>query len=63
MKLVIEPDYCVASGACVLECPEVFAQDEDGVVVLITDSPAEEHHAKVRFAVAACPAAVIRIEE
>lgn len=63
MRVVIEPDFCVASGACVLECPEVFGQDEVGVVVLLTETPEESHHAGVRFAAAACPAAVIRIEE
>jgi ferredoxin len=63
MKVVVETDNCIASGACVLECPEVFDQDDDGLVVLLTDSPGEQLHAGVRSAAAACPAAVILIEE
>ena len=62
MKVSVEVDHCIASGACVLECPEVFAQDDNGLVVLLTDTPEERHHAAVRFAAAACPAAVIRVE-
>ena len=63
MKVAVETDNCIASGACVMECPQVFAQDDDGLVVLLTDNPAEQFHARVRFAAAACPAAVILIED
>jgi ferredoxin len=63
MKVVVEVDNCIASGACVLECPEVFDQDDDGLVVLRTQTPGEEYHDAVRSAAAACPAAVIIVEE
>ena len=62
MKLVVDVDNCIASGACVLECPEVFDQDEDGLVTLKTEEPAEQYHEAVRSAAAACPAAVILLE-
>ena len=63
MRVTVDQDICIASGACVLACPEVFQQDEDGLVVLVTDEPASELHDAVREAMAACPAAVIEIEE
>jgi len=63
MKILVDVDNCIASGACVLECPEVFDQDDDGLVLLRTEQPAREHHEAVRSAAAACPAAVIQIEE
>jgi len=63
MRVTVDQDICIASGACVLACPEVFQQDEDGLVVLVTDEPGSELHDAVREAMAACPAAVIEIEE
>ena len=63
MKITVEQDICIASGACVLACPEVFQQDEDGLVVLVTDEPLSEFEDAAREAMAACPAAVIAIEE
>jgi len=63
MKVVIHRDRCIASGACVLECPEVFQQDDDGMVVMAQENPSPELHQKVRQAIAACPAAVIELEE
>ncbi|WP_376707269.1 ferredoxin [Bradyrhizobium vignae] len=51
-------------GQCVLATPEVFAQrDEDGVVVLLTESPSAELHDKVRLAAALCPAVASRVIE
>jgi ferredoxin len=63
MRVMIDVDVCIASGACVLECPDVFDQDEDGLVQLKTDEPGSELHEFVRNAMAACPAAVIEIQE
>jgi ferredoxin len=63
MKVTIDVDVCIASGACVLACPEVFQQDEEGLVVLVQDEPGAELHEAVLEAMAACPAAVIQVEE
>lgn len=63
MRVTVDQDICIASGACVLACPEVFQQDEDGLVVLVQSEPASELDEAVREAMAACPAAVIEIEE
>lgn len=47
-----------------LNASEVFDQrDEDGVVVLLDESPPAEQAENVRRAVAECPASVIHIEE
>lgn len=63
MKVTVDIDLCIASGACVLACPDVFQQDDDGLVVLVQDEPPSELHDAVREAMAACPAAVIDVEE
>ena len=64
MKVTVDQDKCVSSGQCVLNAGEIFDQrDDDGVVLLLNDSPDSEHAANVRNAAAACPALAIDIEE
>lgn len=63
MRIVIDEDKCIASGSCVLECPEVFGQDEDGIVVVLQERPPKELHEGVEAAIRACPAAVIWTED
>jgi ferredoxin len=64
MKVTVEQDKCVSAGQCVLNAGEVFDQrDDDGVVLLLNDSPPSEHAVNVRNAAAACPALAIDIEE
>ena len=62
MRVLIDQDKCIASGACVLACPEVFAQDDEGLVVVLQEQPPPELHEKVNEAVRACPATVIWTE-
>jgi ferredoxin len=61
MKITIEPDKCIASGGCVFASPEVFDQDDDGIVVLLDENPDEALRAKILEAIDACPAAVITV--
>ncbi len=64
MKITVDQDKCVSSGQCVLNATQVFDQrDDDGVVLLLTDSPPSDQAANVRNAAAACPALAIDIEE
>ncbi|MFD8916869.1 ferredoxin [Streptomyces sp. NPDC059569] len=61
MRVHTETDKCVAAGVCVLAAPEVFDQDDDGLVVVLDDSPPSERLEAARDAAARCPAAVIRL--
>ncbi|OBF93443.1 ferredoxin [Mycobacterium sp. 852002-51152_SCH6134967] len=64
MKLTVDQDKCVSSGQCVLNATDIFDQrDDDGVVVLLNDSPADDQADNARKAAAACPALAIHIEE
>lgn len=64
MKVIVDQDKCVSSGQCVLNAADVFDQrDEDGVVLVLNDSPTSDQVANVRNAAAACPALAIDIEE
>jgi ferredoxin len=63
MRIVIDPDKCIASGSCVLAAPELFAQDEDGIVVVLQTRPPVELHEQALAAIRACPAEVIWAED
>ena len=63
MKVIVEADKCVASGQCVLLAPGVFDQDDNGIIMLLTDTPADDDRQLVRDAVRVCPAAVITAKE
>jgi ferredoxin len=63
MKVRVDKDKCVGGGQCVMMCAEVFDQgDEDGLVILLQESPDESLHDGVRAAVLACPASAIEFD-
>lgn len=64
MKVTVDQEKCCAGGNCVVLAPDVFDQrDEDGVVVLLTDTPPAALHDAVREAADVCPAAAIFLSE
>lgn len=64
MHVTIDEDGCVGAGQCVLAAPEVFDQrDEDGVVVLLDQTPAPRLHEATREAATLCPALAIHLAE
>jgi ferredoxin len=64
VKVEVDIPKCVASGQCVLIAPEVFDQrDEDGVVVLLDETPEPHLHEAVRESAMVCPAAAIHLAE
>ncbi|MDG6106982.1 ferredoxin [Dactylosporangium aurantiacum] len=64
MRVEVHADRCIGSGVCALVAPDVFDQrDDDGVVVLLAEHPADEHHESAYEAATRCPAAVIDIHE
>jgi ferredoxin len=64
MRIAVDQDKCVSSGQCVLNAGDLFDQrDDDGVVILLEDTPTAEQADNARKAAAACPALAIDIEE
>ncbi|WP_329080671.1 MULTISPECIES: ferredoxin [unclassified Streptosporangium] len=56
-------ERCISGGRCMAATSDVFDQDDDGLVVVLTPSPAPEEEALVRRAAFLCPAQAIRISE
>ena len=52
-------DVCIGAGMCVLTAGAVFDQDDDGIVVLLDEHPADE--VAVRDAVANCPSGALSL--
>ncbi|MBZ2198902.1 ferredoxin [Occultella gossypii] len=59
VEVVVDSAACVGAGQCALTAPQVFDQDDDGIVVLlagvVTDVSA------VRQAAQLCPARAITV--
>ena len=64
MRVTIDEDGCVGAGQCVLAAPDVFDQrDEDGIVVLLDETPSPHLHDATREAAVLCPALAIHLAE
>jgi ferredoxin len=57
----IDTDRCQGHGKCMIECPEVFGEDEQGYPVLaLTDVP-DEYRPAAERCVYGCPESALRI--
>ena len=64
-RIVADLDRCVGAGQCVLTDPDAFDQsDEDGTVVVLRDTPADDEALKqARVAVEICPSRALSLAE
>ena len=63
VKIEADRDLCIGAGNCVLSAEAVFDQDDDGVVVLLTEEVPEDQEDRVREAVKLCPSGALRLQE
>jgi ferredoxin len=63
MRIHVDKALCIAAGQCVLSCPAVFDQDEDGTVVLLVEAPPAELDGDLRYAVSTCPSGAISLDD
>ena len=63
MKIEADRDVCIGAGMCVMTAPEVFDQDDDGVVVLLADPVPDDEADHAREAVRLCPASALRLAQ
>ncbi|WP_418955499.1 ferredoxin [Streptomyces tritici] len=59
----VDRDRCIGAGMCAMTAPEVFDQDDDGLVLLLHATPPAAHRAAARMAVGLCPAGAITFAE
>jgi ferredoxin len=64
MRVEFDEPKCVAAGQCAMVAPDVFDQrDDDGVAIVLAETPDPAQYDAVREAVAVCPAAAIRLAD
>lgn len=62
-RVRIDESRCIGAGRCAVQAPELFDQrDEDGIVVLLQDTPDAALHDLALRAATQCPARVIEVE-
>lgn len=62
LRITADRSRCCGYGLCAQICPEIYKLDEDGLVVLATDTVPEGLEAEAREGAAACPAEALVIE-
>ncbi|KOT39086.1 ferredoxin-1 [Streptomyces caelestis] len=63
MRVTVDRERCVGAGQCALNAPEVFDQDEDGIVTLLVREPEEADADGARAAGDLCPSGSITVHE
>lgn len=63
LRVIADRSRCCGYGLCAQMCPEIYKLDEDGLVVLATDTVPEGLEEEAREGAAACPAEALVIEE
>jgi ferredoxin len=64
MRFTVDRDRCIGAGNCVMNAPDLFDQDDDGLVVLLPPAAGgeipDEHADTGGWAVASCPSGALR---
>lgn len=61
MVVHVEYDKCIGAGMCAMTSPEVFDQDDNGIVTLLPHENDESAEDAVRRAVSVCPSAALSL--
>ncbi|AKA08008.1 MULTISPECIES: ferredoxin [Streptomyces] len=60
MRITVDTGRCVGAGQCVLTAPDLFDQDDDGLVTVL-DPTAGASAGAAREAAALCPSGAISV--
>ncbi|MGW0163426.1 ferredoxin [Mycobacterium sp. NPDC003323] len=63
MRIEADQDMCITAGNCVMVAGELFDQDDDGVVVVLTEDVPADEEGHAREAVKLCPASALKLVE
>jgi len=61
MVITVQKDACVGAGQCALVAPDLFDQDDDGIVLLLEANPEAAQHGAATRAARLCPARAITV--
>jgi ferredoxin len=61
MKVLANRDVCIGAGMCVMTAEAVFDQDDDALVVVLTEDVPEDEQKRVDDAVRLCPSGALRL--
>lgn len=61
MHITANTDVCVGAGMCALTAPDIFDQDDDGLVMLLAPKVPEHLHEMAAEAVRLCPSGALAI--
>jgi ferredoxin len=62
MRVTADREICIGAGMCVLTAPELFDQDDDGIVTPLQAEPGS-HEEAAREAAKLCPSGAVQIIE
>jgi len=62
MIVRVDKDRCIMAGNCMFTSPNVFTQDDDGFVELLTTEVAPEDAEGARDAARSCPGSAIFLD-
>lgn len=60
-RVLADRDRCIGSGNCARVAPDVFDQDDDGLVTLLTAVPGPAASEQARWASETCPVHALRV--
>jgi ferredoxin len=63
MRIVVDRDLCDGHGMCEAMAHEYFELDDDDVMTVLDETPAESERATVHAAVQACPALALSLQD
>lgn len=62
MRVTADRDVCIGAGMCALTAPELFDQDDDGIVTVLSSDPGS-HEEAAREAAGLCPSGAVQLLE
>jgi ferredoxin len=63
VRISVDTDRCVGAGQCVLSAPDVFDQDDLGIVMVLAEPADEPAREAARQAGVICPSQAITVGE
>ncbi|MEW6662032.1 MAG: ferredoxin [Bacillota bacterium] len=60
MKVAVDPDLCIACGACIDICPEVYDWNDEGIAHSIVEEVPSDAEESAREALESCPTDAIK---